>query len=361
MPTIDPLMGTLDLPEMTREQTLSPTEAVFAPFANVMPVDHQPSEPPPKLIMDGEPLDEVFDFKVPSIMESPDSLGSSCSPIGTEIPPMKLTNINSVVKQESDSEGSEDHDSVETKSIKSEEERGIESKSTSSSESKGSDPLAKKRKRTTRKRKDTPQARRVRQENNKRAAARYRKKRKRYINELEQKVDNLNRALDRKQAENTTLQHKNTTLMKQLEYFKKLLGKNPAAKMQTALQMVVCTFAIILGVVATPHAVSRSDSDSGMKMSHHRTILSYEAATPTWDAPLGSIESWWDSFLSFDAAAIVTILRLTVHLIVGIAIICNLGTFEKKGAFRSPWDCEACPNTASMDEWRQDKSGSHHA
>jgi len=61
-------------------------------------------------------------------------------------------------------------------------------------------------------------------------------------------VQRLNQELDRKNSEVEKLQSKTSVLEKQIEYLKSLVGKVPVAKMAAALQMVVCVFAVVLGV-----------------------------------------------------------------------------------------------------------------
>lgn len=182
----------------------------------------------------------------------------------------------------------------------------------------------------TRKRKATPQSRRVRQENNKRAAARYRQKRKEYVNELEHKVDTLNQALDQKDAELSRLQNKNSSLAKQIEFFKNLLGKNPAMKAQAALQMFVCVFAVVLGVMITYQ-------DAGLEMSHHRKVLSVDSLDlcQSWGTPTWAPSSVWGfgHTKCFDASVVVSLLRIAVHIVVvPILVWLNFYGFEKNNS-----------------------------
>mmetsp|Transcript_3249 Transcript_3249/g.4427 ORF Transcript_3249/g.4427 Transcript_3249/m.4427 type:complete len:367 (+) Transcript_3249:105-1205(+) len=348
--SIDPLMVSLDLPDLAREQTLSPTEAIYAPFSDVMPQVPSSGEETSNISSEPPASEESwdltnFEFKVPSISNSPDSLGCEYSPLhyrNQGIPPFNLsnqsTNINTKLEVKSEgakvkSEGAkvkvemeeDERDDTKDDSARS----GSESKS-QISDSTDTMQSARKRKRIHRKRKSTAQSRRLRQENNKRAAARYRQRRKTYVNELEKKVDNLNEALDQKDSEVSRLQSKNSTLMKQLEYFKKLLGKNASAKALAALQMLVCVFAIVLGVAVSNNA----DSSTGMPMPHHRTLLSvpdvpevFLCDKHSWTQNSG----WGTEFLScFDASAFVSILRFLVHVVVvPLVVYCNFVGFER--------------------------------
>jgi len=345
---IDPLEESLDYtPELMRAATNSPTAAVFSPFSNMVPVKSnwgattQVKEEPVK---SEEPWDEDltnFEFKVPPISSSsPDSLVSQYSPLRLEtdnpMPVMRLNlrhtppRISGVeastpphrVKQEPKEEPKSGSDCTE--SVKS-----LSSDSKGQSSDYSEPPKKVQRKRGTRKRKATPQSRRLRQENNKRAAARYRAKRKNYVNELEQKVENLTQALDRKETEVAKLQNKNSALSKQIDFFKNLLGKNPGAKAQFAMQMFVCVVAVALGVVVTTGA------DHGMPMSHHRTLLSVDTGYESciWSAPLWAQSVWGTGCL--DLSALVSTLRILVHLVVVPLIVwVNFTGFEEKKAAR---------------------------
>mmetsp|Transcript_9599 Transcript_9599/g.11459 ORF Transcript_9599/g.11459 Transcript_9599/m.11459 type:complete len:371 (+) Transcript_9599:65-1177(+) len=351
--SIDPLMDSLDLPDLAREQTLSPTEAIYAPFSDVMPQVPSSGEETSNISSEPPASEESwdltnFEFKVPSISNSPDSLGCEYSPLhyrNQGIPPFNLssrstdTNTESGVKNEGTGVKSEGIKvKVEVEEEEEEEKDGIKddsARSGSESKSQISDSTdtmqsARKRKRVNRKRKSTVQSRRLRQENNKRAAARYRQRRKTYVNELEKKVENLNEALDQKDSEVSRLQNKNSTLMKQLEYFKKLLGKNASAKALAALQMLVCTFAIVLGVAVSNNA----DSSEGMPMPHHRTLLSVPDVPEVFSCdkfPGAQNSGWGMEVLScFDASAIVSILRFLVHVVVvPLAVYFNFVGFER--------------------------------
>jgi len=348
--SIDPLMDSLDLPDLAREQTLSPTEAIYAPFSDVMPQVPSSGQEASNISSESPTSEESwdltnFEFKVPSISNSPDSLGCEYSPLhyrNQGIPPFNLscqsTNINT--KSEVNSEEvkvknerakvkvemeEEEKDDVKDDSGRS----GSESKS-QISDSTDTMQSARKHKRINRKRKSTAQSRRLRQENNKRAAARYRQRRKTYVNELEKKVESLNEALDQKDSEVSSLQNKNSTLMKQLEYFKKLLGKNASARALAALQMLVCAFAIVLGVAVSNNA----DSSTRMPMPHHRTLLSVPDVPEVFSCdkyPWTQNSEWGIEFLScFDASAIVSLLRFLVHVVVvPLIVYCKFVGFER--------------------------------
>lgn len=250
-----------------------------------------------------------FEFKVPSISSSsPDSLGSQLSPLRPEDPmPVMRLDLRTTPPRISGVEASTPPRRVkrepkeEPKSGSDSTESDLKGQSSDYSEP----PKKTQRKRGTRKRKATPQSRRLRQENNKRAAARYRAKRKNYVTELEQKVQNLTEALDLKETEVSKLQNKNSALAKQINFFKNLLGKNPGAKVQFALQMVVCVVAVALGVVFTTGA------NDGMTMSHHRTLLSIDSNEAcTWSFP-----HWAQAVGTSDVSTFVSTLKFLVHLI----------------------------------------------
>ncbi|GAB5373436.1 hypothetical protein AAMO2058_001751600 [Amorphochlora amoebiformis] len=343
--SIDPF-ASLELPEFTRSSTLSPIAAMYNPFSQpVVPVDQEPSKEDARIPKESWEEDlTTFDFKVPKLT-SPASLDTQYSPLpafgSSDIPPLSMK-----LRERQRSPMTEDE--VESPVVKMEikkhikREKGVEfsfkeennssgSKSGSETKSQTSDSSEppRKRKRSTRKRKSNPQSRRLRQENNKRAAARYRQKRKTYVTDLERKVQRLNQELDRKNSEVEKLQSKTSVLEKQIEYLKSLVGKVPVAKMAAALQMVVCVFAVVLGVAVG------TMGDSGMEMSHHRKMLSIEPMIPTCHS--WGHQSWvpdkfggFGNSECFDPTAAVSMLRVFVHVVVvPILVWMNFGGFEE--------------------------------
>ena len=99
MASIDPLMESLDYPELMRSSTLSPTSAIYDPFSNIVPVEStaaavkEESAAPVEDLGWTEDLTN-FEFKVPSIGSSPNSLGSQYSPLRLGRGRMSPLNLN---------------------------------------------------------------------------------------------------------------------------------------------------------------------------------------------------------------------------------------------------------------------------
>eukprot|EP00468_Gymnochlora_sp_CCMP2014_P013836 CAMPEP_0167753838 /NCGR_PEP_ID=MMETSP0110_2-20121227/7937_1 /TAXON_ID=629695 /ORGANISM="Gymnochlora sp., Strain CCMP2014" /LENGTH=312 /DNA_ID=CAMNT_0007639651 /DNA_START=121 /DNA_END=1056 /DNA_ORIENTATION=- len=303
------------------------------PFSNTVTVKMEPIENEENMIQKWEEEEDLgkFDFKVPAIAKrNPSSLESHYSPFGNHKQEFSSFQVggpssdDTLSDRETKTPPREDESAVNVK-VEEEDTKMVEKTSLerSSSESKAqtsdSSEPPRKRKRASRKRKATPQSRRMRQENNKRAAARYRQRRKKMVMDLEEKVQSLSNALERKNDEVEHLKNKTSVLQKQVDYFKKLLGKTPALRLQAGLQMVVCVFAIILGVAVA------SGPEYGTVMSHHRKVLSVDPIVDTstclsWGAPSSWSSFTWSSFAwkpeCYDATSVVSMLRVFFHIVV---------------------------------------------